>query len=65
MRWRHGRCLIERTELIRRGFSLRGLRRLGGGRQKHGDRTIGDLPSRVSGWREQEAKNHNQVDAQR
>ena len=63
MRRRHGRCLIERTELIRHGFSLRGLRRLGGGRQKYGDRTISDLPSRVSRWREQEAKNHNQVDA--
>ena len=56
--------LIERTPLIRRRFSLGYPGGLLGGCQKYGNRMIGDLLCGITCWREQEAKNHDQVDAQ-
>ncbi len=57
--------LIEKTPLIRRRFSLRYLGAFSSGRQKYGNRTMADLPCGIFCWRDQEAKNHDQVDAQR
>ena len=55
---------MEITRLICRRFSVRYLGGLSGGCQKYGNRTIGGVPCGISWWREQEAKNHYQVDAQ-